>query len=162
MLNLDFDDDRKLLRDSFARFFDEESSIARVRAAEPLGFDPALQKSLGEMGALGIRVPESAGGSGAGLIDAALLVEEAGRTLASAPLVEGMVACRLLAELGGPAEWLEAALAGDKVMTLALHEARPGVAQVVPAGAVAHGVLALEGEAVVLPVSYTHLDAADE
>ena len=27
-------------------------SIVRVRAAEPLGFDPALWKSLGEMGAL--------------------------------------------------------------------------------------------------------------
>jgi alkylation response protein AidB-like acyl-CoA dehydrogenase len=152
MLNLDFDDDRKLLRDSFGRFFDEESSIARVRAAEPLGFDAGLQKSLGEMGALGIRVAEAAGGSGAGLIDAALLVEEAGRTLASAPLVESIIACRLLAELGGLAEWLEAALAGDKVVTLALHEVQPGVAQVVPAGAVAHGVLALEGEDVFLRV----------
>jgi alkylation response protein AidB-like acyl-CoA dehydrogenase len=150
MLNLGFSDDHKLLRDSFLRFFEEESSIARVRAAEPLGFDAALQKSLGEMGALGIRTPESAGGSGAGLIDAALVVEAAGRHLASAPLVEGIVAARLLAELGGPAEALEGLLAGETVVTLALKEARAGAAQVVPAGAVAEAVLALEGDEVFL------------
>jgi alkylation response protein AidB-like acyl-CoA dehydrogenase len=150
MLNLGFSDDHKLLRDSFLRFFEEESSIARVRAAEPLGFDAALQKSLGEMGALGIRTPESAGGSGVGLIDAALVVEAAGRHLASAPLVEGIVAARLLAELGGPAEALEGLLAGETVVTLALKEARAGAAQVVPAGAVAEAVLALEGDEVFL------------
>src|SRR5688572_13420673 len=150
MLNLEFSDDHKLLRDSFLRFFEEESSIARVRAAEPLGFDAALQKSLGEMGALGIRVAEAAGGSGAGLMDAALVCEAAGRHLASAPLVEGIVAARLLAELGGPAEVLEGLLAGDKVVTLALREAKAGAAQVVPAGAVADAVLALEGDEVFL------------
>jgi alkylation response protein AidB-like acyl-CoA dehydrogenase len=152
VLNLEFSEERKLLRDSFARFFEEESSIARVRAAEPLGFDPALMKSLGQMGALGIRVPEAAGGSGAGLMDAVLLAEQAGRALASAPLVESIVAARLLAELGGSetASWLEGALSGETVVTLALHEAKPGAEQVVAAGAVAGAVLMLEGDVVSL------------
>ncbi len=150
MLNLEFSDDRQLLRDSFARFFDAESSIERVRAAEPSGFDPALLRSLGEMGALGIRAPETCGGSGAGLMDAALLVEQGGRSLASVPLVESIVAARLLGELRGPIDWLDALLNGEKVVTLALHEARPGVSQIVPAGAVASGVLVLEGDVVAL------------
>jgi alkylation response protein AidB-like acyl-CoA dehydrogenase len=150
MLRLELSDDHKLLNDSFGRFFEEESSIARVRAAEPLGFDAALHRSLGEMGALGIRAPEAAGGSGAGLMDAALVCEAAGRNMASAPLVEGIVAARLIAELGGAAEWIEGALTGDKVVTLALREAKAGVAQVVPAGAVADAVLALEGDEVFL------------
>jgi alkylation response protein AidB-like acyl-CoA dehydrogenase len=152
MLNLELSEDHKLLSDSVARLFEEESSIARVRAAEPLGFDPVLYRSLGEIGALGIRAPESAGGSGAGLIDAALIAEAAGRQLASAPLAESIVVARLLAELGGPPAklWLEGLLAGDKVVTLALREVCPGRAQVVPAGAAADAVLTLEGDEVAL------------
>jgi alkylation response protein AidB-like acyl-CoA dehydrogenase len=152
VLNLEFSEDQKLLRDSFARFFKEESSIARVRAAEPLGFDPALQNSLAEMGALSMRVPEAAGGGGFGLMDAALVSEEAGRQLVSAPLFETIIATRLLAELDGAdaGPWLEAAMSGEKIVTLALHEVRPGVAQIVPGGAVADAVLTLEGDKVSL------------
>jgi alkylation response protein AidB-like acyl-CoA dehydrogenase len=151
-MRLEFSDEHKLLADSFGRFFETESSIARVRAAEPLGFDAALLRSLGEMGALSIRVPEAQGGSGAGLIEAALVCEAAGRHLASAPLVETIVAARLLAELGGPAEWLEGACSGERVVTLALREARARATQVVPAGAVAQGVLALEGDEIALTI----------
>jgi alkylation response protein AidB-like acyl-CoA dehydrogenase len=146
MLNLDFSDDRKLLRDSFLRFFDQESTVDRVRAAEPLGFDPALHSALGDMGVFGLRAPGSVGGSGLGLIDAALVAEAAGRHLASAPVVEGMIVGRLLAEVTAPAEWLEKHLLGRAVTTLALHEAKPGVAQVVPAGAVADAILGLSGD----------------
>jgi alkylation response protein AidB-like acyl-CoA dehydrogenase len=152
MLNLEFSDDHKLLRDSVARFFEDESSVARVRAAEPLGFDPVLYRSLAEMGMLGLRAPEAAGGSATGLMDAVIVAEEAGRQLASAPLAEAMVAARLLGELGGAetAGWAERLIAGEAVVTLALHEVRPGRAQVVPAGAVADAVLILEGDTVSL------------
>lgn len=151
VLNLALSDDQKLLSDSFARFFEEESSMARVRAAEPLGFDAALQRSLADMGALSMRVPE-ADGSGFTLLDAALVSEQAGRQLASAPLFETIVATRLLAELDGAQArpWFDEAVAGDKIVTLALNEVTPGVAQMIPAGAVAHGVLTLQGEEVAL------------
>jgi alkylation response protein AidB-like acyl-CoA dehydrogenase len=152
MLNLEFSDDQRVLRDSMQPFFQEESSMERVRAAEPLGFDPALYRALGEMGVLGFRAPESAGGSASSLMDAAIIAEESGRQLASAPLVEAMVAARLLGEIGGAAgeTWATALIGGDKVVTLALHEVRPGVGQVVPAGAVADAVLFLQGDEVKL------------
>jgi hypothetical protein len=51
-MNLHLADDQKLLEETFERFFQAESSIARVRAAEPLGFDRALWDGLLEMGAL--------------------------------------------------------------------------------------------------------------
>src|SRR5262249_4402210 len=70
-LNFDLTDDQEMLRGSFARFLDENSSTARVRAALPSGFDQSLWKGLGELGAFAIRVPESAGGLGLGLLDAA-------------------------------------------------------------------------------------------
>src|SRR5689334_8223850 len=102
-MNFDLTEDQELLRSTFARFLDENSSTARVRAALPSGFDRALWKGLGELGAFSIRVPESAGGLGLGLLDAVLLMEEAGRTLASGPLAETVVAARLLGQLGGRA-----------------------------------------------------------
>ena len=46
-----------------------------------------------------LRVPEEAGGMGLGLLDAAILMEEVGRTLASGPIAETLVAARLLATL---------------------------------------------------------------
>ncbi|HEX7743609.1 MAG TPA: acyl-CoA dehydrogenase family protein, partial [Sphingobium sp.] len=61
-MNFEPTDDQKMLVESFARFLDEESSMARVRAALPSGFDPALWRGLAEMGAFALRAPEAAGG----------------------------------------------------------------------------------------------------
>ena len=138
------------MRDMFARFLNQHSSTARVRAAMPTGFDRALWSGLGELGAFSIRVPEAAGGLGLGLLDAAVLMEEAGRTLASGPVAEAIVAARLLATTGGADEWLEKALGGSAVVTLALHDIATQPVQWVAGGAVADAVLARDGNAVVL------------
>lgn len=99
-MQLDPSEDQIMMTDMFARFLDAESSIARVREAIPAGgFDPVLWRGLAEQGALSIRMPEAAGGLGLGLFDAALLMEQAGRTLASGPRAEAIVAARLLALL---------------------------------------------------------------
>jgi alkylation response protein AidB-like acyl-CoA dehydrogenase len=98
-VNFEPSEEQAMIARSFAGFLDEHSSIYRVRAALPSGFDPSLWRSLAEMGALAIRVPEDAGGLGLGLLDAALVMEEAGRTLVSGPLGEAIVAARLLATL---------------------------------------------------------------
>src|SRR5271163_4722573 len=97
-MNFNLTDDQEMLRSTFARFLDENSSPARVRAALPSGFDGRLWKGLAELGAFSIRVPESAGGLGLGLLDATLLMEEAGRTLVSGPLAETLITARLLAQ----------------------------------------------------------------
>ena len=150
-MNFDLTDDQEMMRDMFARFLGENSSLARVRAAESSdGFDAALWKGLAEQGALSIRVPESAGGLGLGLFDAAVLMEEAGRTLASGPLAEALVAARLLAELGGDEALLAEVLSGDTVATLALHDAAVQPRQWVAGGAVAAQVVARFGDEVAL------------
>ena len=124
-MNFDLPEDQEMMRDMFARFLDANSSMARVRAAEPSGFDEALWKGLAEQGALSIRVPEEAGGLGLGLIDAVVLMEEAGRTLASGPLAEALVALRLLAQLGSDqTDLLARALSGEAVVSLQLLESR--------------------------------------
>ena len=123
-MNLDLSEEQELLRESFEELFAAESSPERVRAAEPLGFDAGLWKQLVETGAAFMRVPESQGGSEAGLLDAALVCELAGRHLASAPLVESIAASRLLAELPGEVAGaaLQQVVGTGSVPTLAVSE----------------------------------------
>jgi 3-oxochol-4-en-24-oyl-CoA dehydrogenase len=156
-MNFDISEDQVQMREMFARFLNQHSSPPRVRAALPLGFDRALWSGLAELGAFSIRVPEEAGGLGLGLLDAAVLMEEAGRTLASGPLAETIVAARLLALAGGANELLEKALSGQAIVTLALHDISEQPAQWVAGGAVADAVLARAGDEIVL---VTVLEAA--
>ena len=151
-MNFDLTEDQEMMRDMFARFLDENSSIARVRAAaDSGGFDAALWQGLAEQGALSIRVPEDAGGLGMGLFDAVLLMEEAGRTLVSGPLAEALVAARLLATLDGGDAWpMDKVLGGESVVTLALHDIAERPKQWVAGGAVADAVIAMRGNDVVL------------
>jgi alkylation response protein AidB-like acyl-CoA dehydrogenase len=160
-VNLDLPEDSQPIREMFERFFAAESTSARVRAAEPVGFDPALWRELVGLEAPFMRLSAEAGGGGMGLFDACLVMEQAGRRLASAPLAESMVALRVLGELGGEAaaEWIARASDGETVLTLALHEARPGEPQLVPGAAVAKGILTFDGRAVAIEVPAAPLEA---
>lgn len=149
-MNFDLSEEQGMMRDSFARFLNEKSSMVRVRAAQATGFDAALWTGLAELGAFSIRVPGDAGGLGLGLLDAAVLMEEAGRTLASGPLAEAIVGARLLAVLGGQAELLDRAMAGTSVVTIAFHDVARTPVQWVAGGSVAEAVIARDGDAIVL------------
>ena len=143
-MQLGLTEEQELLQQSFADLFAAESSPDRVRAAEGAGFDPALWASLVQTGAIGIRVPESRGGSGGGLYDAAILAEQAGRALASVPLVESICTAGLLGRLDGAASVLQEALEGDCIVTLALRSADRSPEQLLSGGSVADAVLALD------------------
>jgi len=151
-VNFHLGEEQELLRESFEELFAAESSAERVRAAEPLGFDAGLWKQLVETGAVAMRAPEARGGSGAGLLDAALVCELAGRHLASVPLPEAIAASRLLAELPGEAaqQTLAAVTAGSAVPTLAVGRAWDDADPLVPGGAIADAVLGMDGEALLL------------
>lgn len=151
-MNLALSDDQRLLQDAFGRFLTAESTMARVRAAEPLGFDPAFWQGLAELGALSLRVAETAGGADASLLDAVAFMEQAGEVLASGPIAEAIVTARLLSEIGGPVaeEYFAQAASGGKIVTLALQDAASQPVQLVPGGAVADAVLCLDGDALVL------------
>jgi alkylation response protein AidB-like acyl-CoA dehydrogenase len=151
-VNFRLADEQELLRESFEELFAAESSPERVRAAEPQGFDPGLWKQLVETGAAFMRVPEALGGSGAGLVDAALVCELAGRHLASAPLAESIAASRLLAEIPGAAARAALAriVAGSAIATLAVAQTWDGADPLVPGAAVADLVLGLDADALIL------------
>jgi len=151
-MNLDLSEDQQLMRDSFARLLDEQSSMAQVRAALPSGFDPKLWAALAELGAFGLRVPEAAGGVGLGLMDAALLMEEAGRTLASGPVAETLVAARLLATFDTTAsrDLLDRVITGQGIVTIAFRDVSEEPVQWVAGGSLAEAVIARAGDEIVL------------
>src|SRR5262245_32546853 len=151
-MQLGLSEEQELLQHTFAELFSAESSPERVRAAEATGFDPGLWKHLVETGAIAIRVPEALGGSGAGLHDAAILAEQAGRALASAPLVEAICAAGLLARIEGEAAraLLAELLDGRCVVTLALRDVEQDPSQLASGGATADAVLALDRDALVV------------
>jgi len=136
------------LVEAFSSLYGKESPPERVRAAEPRGFDPALWDRVVEMGVVNMAVSEDGGGWGASLLDLALIAEQQGRHVAAVPVIETQVAARLLERVGAgsAAETLAAVLSGDRLVTLALRPARGAVAPMVPAGAVADGVIVLVGD----------------
>lgn len=148
-MNLQLSDDQLLLESTLGRVFQEHVTGARIRAAEPVGFDAELWKVLVEQGIPALRVPEDRGGSGMSLMHALLAAEQAGHALAPAPLVEALVANRLLAatDAGEAASLLADCLAGRAIVTLALRDADVEPRQLVPAGAVADAVICLQGDA---------------
>jgi alkylation response protein AidB-like acyl-CoA dehydrogenase len=148
-MNLALTPEQELLRDTFVDLFATESSPERVRRAEQTGFDAELWRRLAETGAFGIRVPEEHGGSALGLLEASLLLYEAGRRLATGPIAESIVACRLLAEFGGPALLAEA-VSGKTVVSLAVHSLDDSSDLILAGGNRASVTVARRGDEVVV------------
>jgi alkylation response protein AidB-like acyl-CoA dehydrogenase len=141
---------QEAVRDGVGRFLAKASSPERVRAAEPLGWDRAVWDGLAAMGVPAMGVVPELGGQGAALADLAVVAGKAGAHLASAPVVESMVAARLLAGQAGSARlWLDHLVDGKGPVTIALRPARGGRLTLVPGGAVADAVVALDGDELV-------------
>jgi len=151
-MNLELTDDQRMMRESFAKLLDDQSSPQHVRAAmETDGFDQKLWEQLAELGAFAIRVDEAHGGLGMGVLDATVLMEEVGRRLVSGPVAEALVALRLLAQVtDGTHADIETFIAGSALLTMALQPIDEQPMQWVAGAAVASKVIALDGDAVVL------------
>jgi alkylation response protein AidB-like acyl-CoA dehydrogenase len=124
---------------AFDALLAKKSSTARVRAAERLGFDPDLWAALVDAGVPAMAVGEDA----ADLRQLTLIAEVAGRHLASAPVIETLVTTRLLEQCGSD---LLARAESGTIVTLALHPHTGPTASLVPAGAVAEAVIALQDD----------------
>ena len=94
------------------------------------GHDPAIWKKAAEVGFLGALVPESHGGSGGSLLDAAMICEGFGRGPLPGPYFSSSVLGNLvLQECGADdqqAELLPRVASGEEVVVLALTESNYG------------------------------------
>mgnify|MGYP001815127819 CR=1 FL=1 len=138
-------DDELAIREVFAEFFARECPTEVVRAAEPSGHDADLWRRLSATGAPGMAVAADRGGGDADLRTLAVVVEQSGAHLAPVPLVEHAVTARLLAADGSRDDLVAAAVAGERIATLALRSPADGRARLVPAGAAADIVVAHVG-----------------
>jgi len=146
-VNLDLSDEQKLLVDSFERLFADLGGSSRTRERLASGVDRELTKYLGEMGALAMRSSRSDMGS-LSVLEAILLLEQAGRVLASVPLAETLVATRLIGECSDEAagEWFDKLASGDAVVSFALFDVASSHNQLVHFGADADVLVALHGD----------------
>jgi alkylation response protein AidB-like acyl-CoA dehydrogenase len=87
-------DDQRALRGAFRALLAGRFGREALRAAVDRGgrVDRVLWRELGRAGFFALRLPESEGGVGLGLPEAALLFEEAGRALLPGPLVATQLA----------------------------------------------------------------------
>ncbi|CAG0950758.1 acyl-CoA dehydrogenase [Myxococcaceae bacterium] len=121
-------EEQRLLHESLVRYLEAEVPVSRVReiAARDDGHDPALWSKLAEMGVLGVLVPEAAGGSGLGLLDAAVAATALGRCVAPAAFLgTAVMAVIALREAGSDAqrsEWMSRIAAGEVRIAVAATE----------------------------------------
>jgi alkylation response protein AidB-like acyl-CoA dehydrogenase len=144
-------EEQHAVRDAFRTALERGCPIGRVEAAaaaDPPGYDEKVWRQLLDMRVVAMGVPEAAAGDGAGLTELVLVAEQQGAFLAPVPLIEAVVSARLLARCGD--DWLGNAMEGNRLATLALHPHEEGRAQLVPAGAIADGVIVLAGDELVL------------
>jgi alkylation response protein AidB-like acyl-CoA dehydrogenase len=150
-VDLHLTDEQREIIELFATVADRAGLPATLREHEAVGFAPELWRQLVAVGAPGMGVPVDAGGGGATLLDLSLAAETLGTRLAPVPLVEHVVAARLLAranDLGAAAR--TAVVDGASIATVALRPAlEDHVARLVPAGAIASWVVGRDDEQLV-------------
>jgi alkylation response protein AidB-like acyl-CoA dehydrogenase len=120
----------RMIRDSAAAVAPPGGDLKRVRDLrfQDPGFDAGLFRQIGEMGWIGLRVPEEMGGAGLGLGEMCALAEELGRGLVPEPLIPAALSAQLLAAAGGKGP-LPVLLAGEVVVLTAWQE-RPDTLEV--------------------------------
>jgi alkylation response protein AidB-like acyl-CoA dehydrogenase len=123
-------DDQQTVRDLAAEVLSDHCTSDALRAVEDsdtAGFDRRLWAKLADAGLLGVCIPEEHGGLGLGLVELAVLLEEAGRTAAPVPLLAGLALGALTVVRHGSAQQQAALLpgiaAGTTLVTAALVEA---------------------------------------
>ncbi|MFK7975157.1 MAG: acyl-CoA dehydrogenase family protein [Halioglobus sp.] len=106
-MDFNFSDDQNAIRELAYQIFTDRATdefmLAFSRGDDT--YDETLWQTLAEQGLLGIAVPESAGGTGLGLIELCLMLEEQGRRVAPVPLFASLVLGGLpLVEFGSEAQ----------------------------------------------------------
>jgi alkylation response protein AidB-like acyl-CoA dehydrogenase len=132
MLDLDFDQEQELLRQTVRDVLARHCSLDVVREMEDdaIGYPASLWTQLGELDLIGLLLPEAYGGSGMSLIEGVALYEELGRALAPTPhFVSAVLSGGVLASAGSEAQneqWLRSVATGQAILSPAWLEPENG------------------------------------
>ncbi|SNT50545.1 acyl-CoA dehydrogenase family protein [Rhodococcoides kyotonense] len=112
-----------LTHDIVSRF--STNDVQRQLDSQPGDIDRALLHTLATSGILAAATPESVGGDGYGILEAASIAVELGRGLAAVPYVAGWTAASAIARFGTPAqqaEWAAPVVLGRSIVAVALDD----------------------------------------
>jgi 3-oxocholest-4-en-26-oyl-CoA dehydrogenase beta subunit len=121
-------DEQAAVRDLAEQIFQGSSPVERVKAVEATDdrIDTTLWSALADANLLGLSLPEDVGGSGLGVLELCLVLEQQGRVVAPVPLWATLALGALpLAQWGSDdqrREWLPGVIAGEVRLTAALAE----------------------------------------
>ena len=122
-----FSPEQEELRRTVRQFLDKTSPETDVRQlmATESGYDAdAWHRMADELGLLGLAIPESHGGAGAGFTELGIVAQEMGRALFCGPFFStAVLAATALVEAAGDAvqrRWLPAIAAGELIATVAI------------------------------------------
>ncbi len=124
-MDLDFSPEQDMLRDAVAGICADKSSLESVRQMEKdeTGYHPEFWNAMAELGLVGLIIPEEHGGTGMSMVDAVVVYEELGRTIAPSPhFVSSVLAGGVLTRAGTAEQqqtWLPRIATGEVVVTLA-------------------------------------------
>jgi acyl-CoA dehydrogenase len=126
-MDFHFSDDQDELASLARRILTDKVNPALLQQVEEGQdrFDPDLWQALGAAGLIGIGLPEEFGGGGGGVIEQCIVLEEAGRVLAPAPLLPAFMGAAAIARFGTAAQkhaWLPGAATGEKLIAPAFTE----------------------------------------
>jgi alkylation response protein AidB-like acyl-CoA dehydrogenase len=127
-MDFSFTEEQEDLRGLAQRILEDKLTEERMREVEAgvERFDRDTYAALAKANLLGIALPEDVGGSGYGIVEQCLVLEQVGRTVAPVPVLPSIVMGAMpIAEFGSPeqkAAWAAPAAEGDKVLTAALIE----------------------------------------
>ncbi len=97
-------DEHRALAHTVSDFLDKNGARAAARALLTAENEelPAFWREIGQLGWLGLHVPEEHGGSGFGLPELVIVAEEMGRAVAPGPFVPTVIASAVIAAAGSP------------------------------------------------------------
>src|SRR5262245_27680383 len=122
-MNLTLSEEQIALREMVRGLCAEHAPTAAVRRMEddPKGYSDEFWKQQGQLGLLGILIPEAYGGSDQSLLEAALVYEELGRALAPIPhFVSCVLSARILLAAGSVeqrAAWVPRIASGEAILS---------------------------------------------
>jgi len=121
-----FSEEQAMLLETAESYCRDKAQMDAVRALieTDRGFDDAVWREMGELGWLGIAIPEEFGGSGLGLSEVVAIVEPMGQRLLDSPFISTILAAQTLitgGTSGQQRQWLPR-IAEGMAATVALFE----------------------------------------
>ena len=128
-MDFSFTEEQDAVRELARQIFEGQLTQERLKELEGAGehIDHRVWSELAKANLLGIALPESVGGSGLGIIELLLILEQVGRTAAPVPVLATLLmGAAPLAEFGTDGQQqrlLPGVVSGERVLTAALVEA---------------------------------------